>query len=198
MFFIEFLSWKITFELKENSTYILNTGKKNGKNGTISYYECCRSGEYKEKAIKNRSTKSQGTKKINFNCTSHIVLFEPFEKEECFATIYKDHYGHETDELQHLSIPMPIKCEIASKISQGVTFEKILDNYRDRIDTHYLKREDLITRKDLHNIKQKFDLILKNGQLHKNNTNSVDTRIEQTKREEENNPVTYNKNQGEY
>lgn len=71
-------------------------------------------------------------------------MFEPFEKEECFATIYKEHYGHETDELQHLSISIPKKCEIAFKISQGVTFERILDNYRDRIDTN-LKREDLIT-----------------------------------------------------
>lgn len=36
------------------------------------------------------------------------------------------------------------KCEMASKICQGVTFKRILDNYRNCIDTN-LKQENSIT-----------------------------------------------------
>lgn len=48
-------------ELEEKCKFVLNTGKTNCKDGSKSYYECCRSGTYKEKDKKERSTKSQGT-----------------------------------------------------------------------------------------------------------------------------------------
>lgn len=184
-------------ELEEKCKYVLNTGKKNCKDGSKSYYECCRSGAYKEKDKKERSTKSQGNKKINHNCTSHIILLEPFDKEECIATVYRQHYGHTTNELQHLDIPINKKMEIASKISQGVTFGKILDNIRDNIDTN-LNREDLITRVDLHNIKRRYNLVLQDGQLHKNDSTSVNIWVEQMKEQGEKNPVIYYKRQGKY
>jgi len=87
--------------------------------------------------------------------------------------------------------------EIASKISQGVTFGKIIDNIRDNIDTN-LNREDLVTRVDLHNIKCKYtsNLVLQDEQLHKNDTTSVDIEVEQMKEQGENNPVIYYKRQG--
>jgi len=59
-----------------------------------------------------------------------------------------------------------------------------------------LKREDLITRSDLHNIKQKYNLNLKDGQFHKSDATSVDIWVEQMKKEEENNCVIYYKRQG--
>jgi len=87
--------------------------------------------------------------------------------------------------------------EIASKISQGVTFGKILDNIRDNIDTN-LNREDLVTRGDLHNIKRRYNLVLQDRQLHKNDLNSVHIWVEQMKEQGENNPVVYYKRQGKY
>lgn len=59
-----------------------------------------------------------------------------------------------------------------------------------------MKREDLITRSDLHNIKQKYNLNLKDGQFHKSDATSVDIWVEQMKKEEENNCVIYYKRQG--
>lgn len=50
------------------------------------------------------------------------------------------------------------KHEVAAKLSQGVTIGRILDNFRDNIGSN-LKREDLITRADLHNINQKYNII---------------------------------------
>lgn len=36
-----------------------------------------------------RSIKSQGSKKININCTSHIVLIKPLDEGTRQATVYK-------------------------------------------------------------------------------------------------------------
>ncbi|XP_008179308.1 uncharacterized protein LOC103308155 [Acyrthosiphon pisum] len=99
-------------------------------------------------------------------------------------------------ELQHISLPITKKHEIAAKLSQGVTMERILDDFRGNIGSN-LKREDLITRADLHNIKQKYNITMQDGQLHKNDATSVDIWVEQMKQEGENNPVIYYKKQGE-
>ncbi|KAL4132488.1 hypothetical protein QTP88_009627 [Uroleucon formosanum] len=88
-------------------------------------------------------------------------------------------------ELQQIKIPDIKKHEIATKLSQGVTFKRILDDVRENIGNS-LKREDLITRSDLHNIKQKYNLNLKDGQFHKSDATSVDIWVEQMKKEENN------------
>ncbi|XP_050065173.1 uncharacterized protein LOC126554109 [Aphis gossypii] len=74
--------------------------------------------------------------------------------------------------------------------------ERILDDFRGNIGSN-LKREDLITRADLHNVKQKYNITIQDGQLHKNDATSVDIWVEQMKQEGENNPVIYYKKQGE-
>jgi len=73
--------------------------------------------------------------------------------------------------------------------------ERILDDFRGNIGSN-LKREDLITRADLHNVKQKYNITMQDGQLHKNDATSVDIWVEQMKQEGENNPVRYYKKQG--
>lgn len=59
-----------------------------------------------------------------------------------------------------------------------------------------MKREDLITRSDLHNFKQKYNLNLKDDQFYKSDATSVDIWVEQMKKEDENNCVIYYKRQG--
>jgi len=73
--------------------------------------------------------------------------------------------------------------------------ERILDDFRGNIGSN-LKREDLITRADLHNVKLKYNITMQDGQLHKNDATSVDIWVEQMKQEGENNPVIYYKKQG--
>ncbi|KAL4132485.1 hypothetical protein QTP88_009625 [Uroleucon formosanum] len=151
---------------------VLNTfkiqAKKKCKDGQRYYYEYYRTDFHKEEENLKRMIKTQGSKKFNQNCTSHIILFESFEDIK--------------------------KHEIATKLSQGVTFKRILDDVRENIGNS-LKREDLITRSDLHNIKQKYNLNLKDGQFHKSDATSVDIWVEQMKKEE-NNCVIYYKRQG--
>lgn len=197
VYIIEFQTWLRNIELENNCEYIQRTGKRKSKNGLRSYYECCRSGVHKEIKNPKRSIKLQGSKKINQNCTSHIKLFEPLHDGKCIMTFYKDHYGHKENQLQHIKLPIEKKQEIATNLSQGVTFERVLDNFRENIGVS-LKREDLITRADLHNIKHKYNLILKDGQFHNNDATSVDIWVERMKQEGENNPVIYYKKQGNY
>ncbi|KAL5235762.1 hypothetical protein ACI65C_003172 [Semiaphis heraclei] len=108
---------------------------------------------------------------------------------------YKEHYGHEENELQHIGLPVIKKHEVAAKLSQGVTIGRILDDFRDNIGSN-LKREDLITRADLHNIKHKYNINIQDGQFHKDDCTSVDIWVEQMKEQGDNNPVQYYKKQG--
>ncbi|KAL5246013.1 hypothetical protein ACI65C_013421 [Semiaphis heraclei] len=193
---IKFNSWLKEYESNNKCEYVLQTGKKKSKDGHRSYYECGRTGVHKEIVSSKRSKKSQGSKQININCTSHLILFEHLNKSSCHVIFYKYHYGHQESELQHISLPITKKHEIAVKLSQGVTMERKLDNVRGNIGS-ILKREDLITRADLHNIKQKYTITIQDGQLHKNDATIVDIWVEQMKQEGENNPVIYYKKQGE-
>lgn len=72
-----------------------------------------------------------------------------------------------------------------------------MDNFRGNIGI-CLKRENLLTRTDLHNTKHKYNLILKDGQFHKNDTTSVNIGVERMKQEGENNTVIYYKKHDNY
>ncbi|CAI6371694.1 unnamed protein product [Macrosiphum euphorbiae] len=106
---------------------ILNTfkiqTKQKCKDGRGYYYECCRTGFHKGGENSKRMIKTQNSKKINQNCTSHIILFESFEGK-CVVTFYKEHYEHKEIELQHIKIPDIKKHEIAAKLSQGVKLKE--------------------------------------------------------------------------
>ncbi|XP_029347989.1 uncharacterized protein LOC115034730 [Acyrthosiphon pisum] len=121
----------------------------------------------------------------------NVVDLAPIKKK----IIQKEHYGHEENELRHIGLPVTTKHEVAAKLSQGVTVGIILDDFRDNIGNN-LKREDLITRADLHNIKHKYNITIQDGQLHKDDSTSVDIWVEQMKEQGDNNPVQYYKKQG--
>lgn len=165
-YILEFNSWLKEYELKNRCEYVLLTGKKKCKDGHRSYYECGRTGVHKEIDCSKRLKKSQGSKKLNICCTSHIILFEYFNKSSCNIVFYKHHYGHQENEILHISLPNIIKHEIAVKLSQGMTIERILDDSKSNIGSD-LKRENLVTRANLHNIKQNYNIIMQDGQLHK-------------------------------
>lgn len=131
-YILEFQNWLKEYELKYNCQYSVQTGKRIHNDVRRSYYECSRSGIYKEKDDSKRLIKSQGTKKINLNCTSHIMLVEPLNQSNCNIIFYKEHYGHNENELQHIGLPITKKHEVAAKLSQGVTIGRILDDFRDK------------------------------------------------------------------
>lgn len=87
--------------------------------GKVSVYCCNRSGK-KVRTIpdeqRKRMTKTQGSSKLDFACTSQIKLTEI--DGFCFATYYKTHYRHDRD-LKHLPISKSDKEKIAQKLIAG-------------------------------------------------------------------------------
>lgn len=69
----------------------------------------------------------------------------------------------------------------------------ILDSIRDKINEEDLSREDLITRKDIQNIKTAYHIDISEGY---NDAISVDLWINQCKQEGNNNCILYYKQQG--
>ena len=58
--------------------------------------------------------------------------------------------------LSHIPIPEQTRMDIAAKLQQGVSMERILNDIRDSV-TNKLGRKHLVTRQDLHNIKAQFN-----------------------------------------
>ena len=67
---------------------------------------------------------------------------------------FHTHYGHET-ELQHLNLPKGFKKQIAAKLKQGVSQDKIMDNIRDHVGIK-INRQHLTDEQDIRNIALSF------------------------------------------
>ena len=78
------------------------------------------------------SLKSQGSCKLDAYCTAGIVITQ--NEHGIIAHICSTHYGHSL-RLGHLRLPKLDRCEIAAKLYQGVTFERILVDIRDNTES---------------------------------------------------------------
>ena len=66
------------------------------------------------------------------------------------------HYSH-TLSLGHLRLLNVIRKEIATKLSEGVTIDRLLDDVHDNVSTDF-KRSHVLTKRDIHNIERVFSL----------------------------------------
>ncbi|KAJ8909799.1 hypothetical protein NQ315_015319 [Exocentrus adspersus] len=184
-----FLAWKQLIEKKDQSNYVvLRSCKVNGK--LVKYYTCNRSGKKSSRSNNVRLAKSQGSCKLNRYCTSSIKVVQD---KNFLVTWNKTHYGHSID-LQHIRIPKMDRSVIAAKLTLGVSPSRILDSHRDKIGEN-INREDLITRKDIQNIKNSYHINISEGIRHENDAVSVELWIKQCE-QEENNPILFYKKQG--
>ena len=85
------------------------------------------------------------------------------------VAINATHYGHEK-ELQHVWIPKGKRKEIAAKLQQGVTRERIIDDIRGSVRDSF-QRHHLVNNQDWKNIESAVGL--KNMQRHANDQTSV-------------------------
>ena len=166
----DFYLWKKQTETDTNSWYVKATGTKCSADHVTVYYYCNRSGYFLSKRDSKRHLKSQGSSKLNTYCTSSITLrtgegcLNNVEVEFC-----KTHYGHSVT-LGHIRLTEEAKLNIATKLLHGVTFERILDDIRDSVDST-IQRVHLTTRKDIENIERAYGL--KEAQRHKDDATSV-------------------------
>ena len=106
--------------------------------------------------------------------------------------LHKTHYGH-SPSLGHLRISESDKLEIAGKLAQGITFERILDDVRDNLGERF-DRIHLLTRKDITNIERSFGL--RTTQRHTDDATSVRLLVEEMD-DKDGTPVLFYKPQGE-
>ncbi|KAG5882583.1 hypothetical protein JTB14_030132 [Gonioctena quinquepunctata] len=146
----DFETWLLKFSEENNVRYL-----RNEKNN-ILYYSCNRSGKYQDKGIKrNRALKSQGSCKVGHMCTSQIVVKN--DNGVYSVIFYGTHYGHNT-EVQHVRITKDNRTKIAAKLADGVPLPKILDSNRQSFHMNSLSRVNLLTRKDINNIRKSFKI----------------------------------------
>lgn len=115
-----------------------------------------------------RRLKTKGSNKIDGICPAEISV-KVFGDGTHEVAFINTHVGHTTD-LEHLILSKSEKEMLASKIAAKIPFGTILDEVRDsKCDNKFeqtdnkLERTHMLTRKDLHNIKQCFNLNNESG-----------------------------------
>ncbi|GFU90973.1 uncharacterized protein TNCV_4923041 [Trichonephila clavipes] len=137
------------------------------------HFVCHRSGVYISKGKGLRHLKTQGSNKIDGYCILRyeIKVFVS-ETGACSIKFFKTHLGHRND-IGHLSLTDFERQHIATKIASKITFDEILDEIRDSVTDSKLERIHLLTKKDLYNIENCFN-IGSNVIKHKDDGTSVD------------------------
>ncbi|KAJ8971715.1 hypothetical protein NQ317_006017 [Molorchus minor] len=160
-----FDEWKSILE-EENSCKFIKQFSKSLSNGTLTEYICHRSGKFISKGKGLRRLKTQGSNKINGFCPAKIRLVEDDERK-CSVRFISKHVGH-TNDLSHVTLTADERQVIASKIISNVSFDNIINEIQTSA-TDDIKRIHLITRKDLHNIKQEYSVNSSSAVKHSQN-----------------------------
>ena len=133
-----------------------------------------------------------GTCKIERNCTATIKVSEA-EDKKVTVDVCHSHYGHRS-QLQHIKFSKRQRREIAAKVEQGVSRDKILSDIRKDVGTIFQKIH-LVEKKDINNIAKSFNLF--DFKRHDNDQDSVAAWIHEWKNQPDN-PVLFYKLQGEH
>ena len=173
--FDEFLQWKEEEEIRTNSWYVQRCAPKQCGFKEHWYYYCNRAGKYHTIGTNKRCLKSQGTSKQISHCTSHIKATVNKESNVVTVEYNSTHYNHSTN-LAHLRITDRSRQTIASKLRQGITPQRILDDIRDQHESR-ITRTHLVTKKDITNIRNQFNI--EGIQKHKNYIISVSSWVDE-------------------
>ncbi|KAJ8910233.1 hypothetical protein NQ315_015925 [Exocentrus adspersus] len=156
--FEDFQTWKSKVETETYSSFVKMYGSKKATNCTTINYNCHRSGLYKKKGINIRKLKTQGTNKIGGYCPARMNI-KIMEDKTCVVNFCRSHIGHKQEQdLGHLFLSKFQKQNVAAKIAAKIPFQVILDEVRDSVSNSHLERLHLLTKKDLYNLEQCFNL----------------------------------------
>lgn len=117
-----------------------------------------------------------GSNKINGYCPADIKI----KISSCGSvegSYCSTHVGH-TNELGRLRLSADEREAISEKIAADIPFDSILESVRNSVTGTFLKRSDMLTRKDLHNIASNYDLKAK-AIRHKYDLVSVDAWVKE-------------------
>ena len=190
--FYDFLKWKEEEEVQTKSWYVQRCAPKQHNDKEHWYYYCNRAGKYESRGKGGRSLKSQGSSKVISHCSAHIHASVDMATNMVTVRYNSTHYNHNT-QLGHLRITSTTRKMIATKLQQGVTIQRILDDIRDHDEGTLITREHLINRKDVTNICNQYNIGI---QKHPNDLLSVSSWVEEMETLEYN-PVLLFKQQGD-
>lgn len=154
----DFMEWKKMIEEQETACYVKMCGAASSKSyQKIVYFKCHRSGYYREKLEchgRQRALKKQGSSKIDSFCPAKMKSM--YCSDGSVKVIHcSTHVGHKM-ELEHLTIPLDERKELASKIAAKIPFESIIEEVQ--TSAVNFQRTHLIKKQDLRNIIRDFSL----------------------------------------
>ena len=120
-----------------------------------------------------------------------MTVKRQLQQKSVTVDICHTHYGH-SSKLGHLRLPEAERLRIAGQLSQGVTFERVLDDIRDSVHNKFT-RIHITIRKDISNIERAFGLRV---EKHPSDSMSVGAWIAEFRSKGEYNPVLLYKPQG--
>ena len=192
--FEEYRVWKNDFEAKTHSQFVQKCAPITTGNTRVYYNYCNRAGKYKPEGKGESQLKTQGTTKIGYQCSAYVKATEDLINGKVHVAYCSTHYNHNL-QLAHLKIPYNTRLEIIKKLELGVTLDRVLDDIRDTCDGG-INREHQVTRKDLHNIKHRYNI--EGIVRHKNDLQSVQAWITEMETNTDiYNPILIYKIQGE-
>lgn len=152
----EFEKWKNAEERMTKSWYVKQRADRKTKHCTKSWLRCNRTGTFVSKSTGKRAMKSQGSSKTGCSCPAFITTRKCHATGEVQAEFCLKHVGHRQENAFN-RISKEMRTTIAAKLSQGVSMNSVMDYIRDSM-CGPLNRDHLITRADLHNIKQQYNI----------------------------------------
>ncbi|CAK8674496.1 unnamed protein product [Clavelina lepadiformis] len=206
----DFRVWLSELEREARCTYMRRRGWQLNKNGSFTgCFYCHRGGAYTSMATKKLS-KMQGSCKTGIECTSSLKVqmrsscgkrkrsnnddFSDINHIEVEA--YLQHYGHNLD-ISHTRINKVEKANIAKRLSDGISRNKILDEIRGTLDTTTQPhRVHLLSLQDIYNIEKKEGISAKKAKSNTEAGTTVQAWIEKMQSSEDN-PVLLIKYQQE-
>ena len=118
-----------------------------------------------------RQSKTQGSCKLRERCIARMKVTRDQLTGSVDAQYCSIHHNHEVS-LGHLRIRHETCMKIAAQLQQWVTIERIMGNIRNNT-MEGITREYLVTKLDVHNVKNQYNIHVEGVMRHKNDLTSV-------------------------
>ncbi|XP_014250225.1 uncharacterized protein LOC106667071 [Cimex lectularius] len=152
----EFYAWKANIESIEMCLFVKERTLYTTKDGTSKMsFKCFRDGKFKRRGKNIRNVKYMGSNKLDGHCPAKIDY--SCTDRKISVTYCRTHVGHER-ELARLPLTKEERKALAEKIAQNVSFDSILNDIRESVSNENFERIHLLTKKDLFNIAQQYNL----------------------------------------
>ena len=151
-----FMEWKLEEESRTNSFFVQHSAAHIREDAKCWYFYCNRSGLYKGKGKNARALKSQGSCKIGEICAAHMKIRQVHTTGVGTLEYCSTHHNH-VPEIAHLPMPESLRLIVASKLQQGISLARILDDVRDSV-AGSLGAETLLSKQSIHNIKRLYNI----------------------------------------